>query len=113
MPELHFSHAATTVAGLRPNRWDFLAFPLIIGVISMLGFAAHKTLAPMSSLREPVVSLDPLNLPEYVLRTVLRMLAAMVASLAFTMIYGTTAAKSARAEKVLIPILDVLQSVRV
>jgi NitT/TauT family transport system permease protein len=111
MPELQFHQAATTVAGLRPNRWDLLAFPLIIGVISLMGFGAHQTFAPLSTLREPVVSLDPLNLPNYALRTVLRMLAAMVASLVFTLIYGTLAAKSARAEKVLIPILDVLQSV--
>jgi len=111
MPELRFHHAATTVAGLRPNRWDLVAFPLIIGVFGLMALAAHETLAPISSLPEPVVSLDPLNLPEYSLRTVLRMLAAMVASLVFTFVYGTIAAKSARAEKVLIPILDILQSV--
>lgn len=111
MPELQFQQAGTTVAGLRPNRWDLLAFPLILGVISMIGFGAHQTLAPLSALREPVVSLNPANLPDYALRTVLRMLAAMVASLVFTLIYGTIAAKSARAEKVLIPLLDILQSV--
>jgi NitT/TauT family transport system permease protein len=111
MPELQFHHVATTVAGLRPNRWDLLAFPLIIGLISVMGFGAHQTLAPISALREPVVSLNPLNLPDYALRTFLRMLAAMIASLVFSLIYGTIAAKSARAEKVLIPILDVLQSV--
>jgi NitT/TauT family transport system permease protein len=111
MPELQFQHAGTTVAGLRPNRWDLLAFPLILGVISIIGFGAHQTLAPLSTLRQPVVSLNPANLPDYALRTVLRMLAAMVASLLFTLIYGTLAAKSARAEKVLIPVLDILQSV--
>jgi NitT/TauT family transport system permease protein len=111
MPELQFQQAGTTVAGLRPNRWDLLAFPLIIGLISIIGFGAHQTLAPLSALREPVVSLNPVNLPDYALRTVLRMLAAMAASLIFTLIYGTLAAKSARAEKVLIPLLDILQSV--
>ncbi|HTT81417.1 MAG TPA: ABC transporter permease subunit [Stellaceae bacterium] len=111
MPDLQFQQAATTAAGLRPNRWDLLAFPLILGLVSVIGFGAHQTLAPLSTLREPVVSLAPANLPDYALRTVLRMLAAMVASLAFTLIYGTLAAKSARAEKVLIPLLDILQSV--
>ena len=53
------------------------------------------------------------NLPEYALRTTLRMLVAMVAALAFSLVYGTTAAKSRRAEKVLVPILDILQSVPV
>ena len=111
MPELQFHQAATTVARPRPNRWDLLAFPLIFGVISLIAFGAHQTFAPLSALREPVVSLDPLNLPNYALRTVLRMLAAMVASLVFTLVYGTIAAKSARAERVMIPILDILQSV--
>jgi NitT/TauT family transport system permease protein len=49
----------------------------------------------------------------YAVRTTLRMLAAMVASLIFTLVYATAAAKSRRAEIVLIPILDVLQSVPV
>jgi NitT/TauT family transport system permease protein len=111
MPELQFQQAATTVARPRPNRWDLLAFPLIFGVISLIAFGAHQTFAPLSTLREPVVSLDPVNLPNYALRTVLRMLAAMVASLVFTLGYGTLAAKSARAERVLIPVLDILQSV--
>jgi NitT/TauT family transport system permease protein len=113
MPQLRFQQAGTTVAGLLPNRWDLLAFPLVLGVISLASFGAHQTLAPLSTLREPVVSLDPGDLPNYALRTVLRMFAAMIASLIFTLAYGSIAAKSRRAEKVLIPLLDVLQSVPV
>src|SRR5208337_4259145 len=45
------------------------------------------------------------------LRTALRMFAALAASLVFTFAYATLAAKSRRAELVLVPILDVLQSV--
>jgi NitT/TauT family transport system permease protein len=70
-------------------------------------------MAPMSTLQTQAISLDPANLPEYALRTTLRMLAAMVASLVFTLIYGTLAAKSRRASVVLVPILDILQSVPV
>ncbi|PLY99940.1 sulfonate ABC transporter permease, partial [Burkholderia sp. WAC0059] len=76
-----------------------------------IGF--HQTMAPMSTLRTQVISLDPAMLPEYALRTILRMLAAMFASLAFTLLYGTLAAKSRRAGLVLVPILDILQSVPV
>jgi NitT/TauT family transport system permease protein len=111
MSNLQFHNPATAIAKRAPNRWDLLAFPLIIGVIAIMGFAAHETWKPLATLREPVVSLDPTNLPEYALRTVLRMFAAMVASLLFTLIYGAIAAKSRRAERVLIPILDILQSV--
>lgn len=96
-----------------PNRWDFVAFPLIICIIAMAAIGFHETLAPMSTLKTQAISLDPANLPEYAMRTTLRMLAAMVASLTFTLVYGTLAAKSRRAGLVLVPILDILQSVPV
>jgi NitT/TauT family transport system permease protein len=96
-----------------PNRWDFVAFPLIICLIAMAAIGFHETLAPMSTLKTQAISLDPANLPEYAMRTTLRMLAAMVASLIFTLAYGTLAAKSRRAGLVLVPILDILQSVPV
>jgi NitT/TauT family transport system permease protein len=98
---------------LLPNRWDFIAFPLIICLIAMAAVGYHQTMAPISVLKTQAISLSPSMLPEYALRTTLRMLAAMVASLVFTLIYGTLAAKSRRAEKVLVPILDILQSVPV
>jgi NitT/TauT family transport system permease protein len=98
---------------LLPNGWDFVAFPLIICVIALTAIGFHQTLAPISTLKTQVISLDPTNLPEYAMRTTLRMLAAMVASLTFTLIYGTLAAKSRRASVVLVPILDILQSVPV
>ncbi|SAL39498.1 binding-protein-dependent transport system inner membrane protein [Caballeronia udeis] len=98
---------------LLPNRWDFVAFPLIICVLALTVVGFHETLAPISTLQTQAISLDPGNLPEYALRTTLRMLAAMVASLVFTLVYGTLAAKSRRASMVLVPILDILQSVPV
>jgi NitT/TauT family transport system permease protein len=57
------------------------------------------------------LSLDPTHLPLYALRTVLRMVVALVASLIFTFTYATLAAKSRRAEAILVPLLDILQSV--
>jgi NitT/TauT family transport system permease protein len=96
-----------------PNRWDFVAFPLIICLIAMAAIGFHETMAPIATLKTEVISLDPRMLPEYAMRTTLRMLAAMVASLVFTLIYGTLAAKSRRAGQVLVPILDILQSVPV
>jgi NitT/TauT family transport system permease protein len=98
---------------LLPNRWDFVAFPLILGIIAMAAVGFHQTLAPISTLDATAISLDPAMLPEYALRTTLRMLAAMVASLVFTLGYGTLAAKSRRAGQVLVPVLDILQSVPV
>ncbi|MEB0045918.1 MULTISPECIES: ABC transporter permease subunit [unclassified Pseudomonas] len=103
---------ATTLR-LLPNRWDLIALPLVIGFLLFFSIGAHETWAPISTLQSEEISLDPANLPEYAMRTTLRMLAAMVASLVFTLIYGTLAAKSRRAEKLLVPVLDILQSVPV
>jgi NitT/TauT family transport system permease protein len=111
--ESALKYAALTARGLMPNRWDLLALPLVFGLLVLAAVGAHQTLAPLGPLSGPVVSLDPTHLPQYALRTTLRMLAAMIASLVFTFLYGTLAAKSRRAEMVLIPILDILQSVPV
>jgi NitT/TauT family transport system permease protein len=66
---------------------------------------------PLPPSNEPVIDLDYWNLPYYALRTTMRMFTALAASLVFTFTYATLAAKSRRAEMVLIPVLDILQSV--
>lgn len=99
--------------GYLPNLWDVAAFLLIIGALTLVAHGGRETLVPISSLEAAPITLDPAALPEYALRTTLRMLAAIVASLVFTLIYATIAAKSRRAEMVLIPVLDILQSVPV
>ncbi|CAO3373234.1 ABC transporter, permease protein (cluster 10, nitrate/sulfonate/bicarbonate) / ABC transporter, permease protein (cluster 10, nitrate/sulfonate/bicarbonate) [Azospirillum argentinense] len=96
-----------------PNRWDLLALPLVVGLLALAAVGGHEMAAPLASLDAPAVSLDPWNLPDYALRSTLRMMAAMAASLVFTFAYATLAAKSRRAGMVLIPVLDVLQSVPV
>jgi len=66
------TYASLTARGLVPNRWDIIAFPLVFGLLLLAAKGAGETLAPLSALKEPVVSLDPVNLPEYALRTTLR-----------------------------------------
>jgi len=97
----------------RANWRDPLALALIVTIIILLGSAAGQMVAPLAAGRQPQISLSPFELPNYALRTTMRMLAALIASLLFTFTYGTLAAKSRRAETVLIPLLDVLQSVPV
>jgi NitT/TauT family transport system permease protein len=96
---------------LRPNVWDFVALILVIGAMVLIVYGGEQTTLPLSSLDTAPVSLDPANLPGYALRTTMRMLLAMVCSIVFTFLYATLAAKSRRAEMVLIPLLDILQSV--
>jgi NitT/TauT family transport system permease protein len=96
---------------LRPNIWDVVALVLVIGALVLIVYGGEQTAAPLSALDIAPVSLDPANLPVYALRTTIRMLLAIVCSIIFTFIYAALAAKSRRAEMVLIPLLDILQSV--
>src|SRR5471030_1080430 len=93
------------------SRWDVLAFIVVIGLIAFLGETSRGLFAPLSQLDVTPISLDPVHLPEYAARTTFRMLAALFLSLVFTLTYATWAAKSERAGKLLVPILDILQSV--
>ena len=96
---------------LRPNIWDAVALILVIGAMVLIVYGGQETTLPLSALDVTPVSLDPANLPHYALRTTMRMLLAIVCSIVFTFCYAALAAKSRRAEMVLIPLLDILQSV--
>jgi len=93
------------------SRWDVLAFIVVIGLIVFLGETSRGLFAPLTQLERVPLSLAPAHLPEYAARTTFRMLAALLLSLVFTLTYATWAAKSERAGKLLVPILDILQSV--
>jgi len=98
---------------LRPNAWDLAALPLVLGVLWALAFGGGQMALPYN-IGDPLpISLDPSFLPYYLMRSLLRMGVAMTISLMFTLTYATLAAKSRYAEKILIPILDILQSVPV
>jgi NitT/TauT family transport system permease protein len=93
------------------SRWDVLAVLLILGLLVFLGEASRNLFEPLAELQKQPPSLDPRHLPEYAARTTLRMLVAMVFSLIFTFTYATFAAKNKYAERILVPLLDILQSV--
>ena len=93
------------------NPWDAAAIICVIGGLIAMAHVARNTLVPLSAPGAVAVHLDPAYLPAYALRTTLRMFAALFASLVFTFTYATAAAKSRRAGLILIPILDILQSV--
>src|ERR1700677_3627845 len=94
-----------------PNQWDLIAFAAILAILTAIAKSYHGISAPLPAASESPISLDYWQLPYYALRTTLRMFAALVASLIFTFTYATLAAKSRRAEMILIPVLDILQSV--
>ncbi|WP_116813261.1 ABC transporter permease [Steroidobacter cummioxidans] len=91
--------------------WDVLAMLIVLGLLVFLAEASRGLMQPLVELQAVPLSLDPSHLPQYAARTTLRMFAAMALSLAFTLTYATWAAKSEHAGKLLIPLLDILQSV--
>lgn len=95
------------------NRWDLLAGSLVLGAIALFVVAGHQMRAPMTALEAAPIVLDVDQLPGYALRTAVRMFVAMIFSLLFTFVVGTLAARNRRARSILLPLLDVLQSVPV
>jgi NitT/TauT family transport system permease protein len=94
-----------------PNQWDIVALAIVLAIFVAVAQGTHGVTAPLPHAEAAPMQLDYWQLPYYGLRTTLRMFAAIAASLLFTITYATLAAKNRRAEQILIPLLDVLQSV--
>ena len=105
--------ARLTPSSIRIAWADLAAFILLAGVAVLAFHGAEQMGLPLSQLRVSPVTLDPVHLPEYALRTTLRMFAALGASLVFTFVVATAAARSKKAEMLIVPALDILQSVPV
>ena len=111
------SYPATTGQQV-DHRWRFGLIDLLVIVVV---FALLRTVvmlggdmqAQFDELHPPELSLDVARIPYYAARTVLRMFIAFGASLLFTFAWGYLAAKSARARIVMLPVIDILQSVPV
>ena len=88
--------------------------PIILGGLALfyglLSFARYGV-GPINAGAN--IDLSPTALPKYALFSVVRLSAAYVISLGFTLVYGYVAAYNARAERYLIPLLDTLQSIPV
>lgn len=95
------------------NPWDLLALILLLLFFVLLAWGADQMSRPFNVGTPILISLNPSKLPLYGLQSVLRMLIAMAFSLFFTFIFGTWAAKSKHAERLIVPAIDILQSVPV
>jgi NitT/TauT family transport system permease protein len=93
---------------------DLVVFAALLALLFGLLRLAPALNAPfLPKTAASTVSTDPANLPYYAARSLLRMFIALLLSLLFTFVYATAAARLPRAEKVLVPVLDILQSVPV
>ena len=97
--------------GVAPSWADLIAFLLLAATAVLIVRGAGEMSEPLAKLRATPVTLDPARLPEYALLTTLRMFAALAASLLFTFTVATLAAKNRKAGLLIVPALDILQSV--
>ena len=111
MPGITAPGAIAAQRSYGPLIWDVIAALIGFGVVLVLGETSASLVEPLKELELAPVALDPSHLPAYAARTTLRMLVALALSLLFTFTYATLAAKSRRAELLLVPLLDILQSV--
>ena len=107
-PDARFLNTRTV-----PSWADLIAFLLLAACAILIVRGAEEMSQPLTALQAAPVALDPARLPEYALRTTLRMFLALAVSLVFTLMVATLAAKSRKAERLIVPALDILQSVPV
>jgi NitT/TauT family transport system permease protein len=88
---------------------DILVFLGLVGIVYALAQAAALWSAPIAGHIE--IELSPLALPGYALASVVRMAAAYVLSLVFSLVYGRLTVSGPWAERLLLPLLDILQSI--
>ncbi|CAN5302456.1 ABC transporter permease subunit [soil metagenome] len=93
------------------NRWDWALLPVVLAVLFGLAYAGSQMTRPYAVGESIALSLDPAVLPYYLLRTTMRMFLALGASLVFSCVFAAIAAKYRAAERVMIPLLDILQSI--
>jgi NitT/TauT family transport system permease protein len=90
---------------------DLLMFAAALAIFYGILLVGRTWLGPFTPVVE--ISRSPWALPVYAGFSLLRITAAYVLSLAFTLVYGYVAAYNPKAERFMIPLLDVLQSIPV
>lgn len=93
------------------NRWDWALLPIVLALLVLLAYGGEQMARPYQLGQTLPLSLEPEYLPYYLLRTTLRMFLALGASLVFSCVFAALATKYRAAEKILVPLLDILQSI--
>ncbi len=101
------------MTNMSPNIWDIVVLIIVLGIFAALAWGATQMNLPYKLGETIEISLDPWALPGYAIRSVIRMLVAMCISLLVTLSIAPLAAKNRAAEKVLLPLIDIMQSIPV
>ena len=84
---------------------------ILAAVAALLYAGARLAFGTPRAIAGPEIAASPRALPWYALLSLSRMTVAYALSLAFSLTYGYFAARNATARRILMPLLDVLQSV--
>lgn len=101
--------AAPVVTTPAPRWVEFVLLCAVAAVTFGVMRAAAEWRAPLSPGFR--ISLSPLRLPYYAALSTLRMVLAYIVSIVFSIAYARFAASSKAAERVMLPLLDILQSI--
>ena len=102
---------------LLPSKWDLFSLFFVLSMIfviawvcsSLGGTVDYKNFDSVTQYQ--AISLNLWDLPRYAADTTVRMFIALFCSFIFSFVIGAWAAKSKRAESVIIPMIDILQSI--
>ena len=106
-----FGRAGRPVFSTMPNRWDWALLPLALALPVLAAWGALQMGHPFVPGQSASIVLEPARLPAYLAHTLLRMFAALACALLFSAVFALAATRWRAAEKLLVPLLDVLQSV--
>lgn len=100
---------------LRPFGRGWWVDAVIVFGLGATLFGLLQVAREWTGIQRPAIEIDlsPWALPTYTFFSMVRGLAAYVVSLSFTLVYAYWAAHDRRAEKILVPLLDILQSIPV
>lgn len=99
------------VGSLYPNIWDVVAFSVVVIVFMLMLRSVHEMVAPQPMASMERIDLSVSALPVYAVQSFIRMFVALFFSLLVTFVFGTLAARSALCEAIIIPLIDILQSI--
>lgn len=102
-----------SLTNFTPNVWDVIVFLVVVAIFAALAWGASQMAMPYKVGHPLHISLDPLSIPRYAINSVLRMFIAMTLSLLVTFTIAPLAAKNRQAEKILLPLIDIMQAVPV
>tara|TARA_B110000459_G_C16624287_1_gene504025 strand:- start:4553 stop:6304 length:1752 start_codon:yes stop_codon:yes gene_type:complete len=94
-----------------PGVWDLVACVFIMFFLFGFAYLVNQMLVPFDIVQNITIDLEPSSLPYYCLRSVIRIFLALIISVFFSFVVGYAAAKSKLAERIIIPAIDIFQSV--